>query len=141
LKNIASKHDLTLMNVTLRYVPKVNREEDGLLTPYSQEGPQIAVVLYFNIDESRDIDQGLLVDYDGSEWTQELIGEVHKLGGTFYWPYHKWWNTQQIVLGQENSLGEFFHIKQDMDPENLFTNDFLEALSQSFRAYEKVKTK
>lgn len=133
LKNTTEKNQLDLMNVTMRYVPKIEREQDALLSPYSDKKDLVAVVLYFNIQEKGNPANGDLVEYNGSKWTQELISSAQKLGGTFYWPYHRWWNNQQITHDQKANIQEYFRIKDDLDPLNVFESDFIHHLRRAQR--------
>lgn len=125
LKDTSERNQLDLMNVTMRYVPKIEREQDGLLSPYSDKRDLVAVVLYFNIQEKGNPNNGDLVNYNGSKWTQELISSAQSLGGTFYWPYHRWWNKEQINHKQKEDIKAYFQIKDSIDPENVFESDFI----------------
>ena len=73
LKSVSEKHNLDLMTVTFRDVPKVKEGNDSILSPYSSKEDLVAIVLYYNIDEARGTANGLQVDYSRSQWTQELI--------------------------------------------------------------------
>lgn len=132
LRDVTDHHDLNLLNVTMRYVPQIEKNKDSLLSPYSHRADQVAVVLYFNIKESPDLNNGPLVVYDGSAWTQKLIAKAQELGGTFYWPYHRWWRDDQISHDEKNNLKKFFKLKDELDPENIFESDFLFHLRKTF---------
>ncbi|MEN0060041.1 MAG: FAD-binding oxidoreductase [Bdellovibrio sp.] len=131
LKNTTEKNQLDLMNVTMRYIPKIEREQDGLLSPYSDKQDLIAIVLYFNIQEDGNLNNGDLVEYNGSKWTQELISSAQKLGGTFYWPYHRWWSNEQITHNQKENIQKYFKIKDELDPLNIFESDFMHHLRRA----------
>lgn len=131
LKNTSNKYQLDLMNVTMRYVPKIEKKNDGMLSPYSDKEDLVAVVLYFNIQEKGTKNNGLQVEYDGSAWTQELIRETQNMGGTFYWPYHRWWRADQITHNQKQNIEEFFQVKDRLDPDNIFESDFIYHLRKS----------
>ncbi|MDG0817151.1 FAD-binding oxidoreductase [Bdellovibrio svalbardensis] len=125
LKETTNKHQLDLMNVTMRYIPKIEKKNDGILSPYSDKQDLVAVVLYFNIKEAKNLRNGLQVQYDGSVWTQELIQGSQDLGGTFYWPYHRWWSVDQINHRDRENIQSFFKMKEQVDPANIFESDFI----------------
>lgn len=131
LKSVSEKHDLDLMNVTFRYVPKVKEGSDSILSPYSSKEDLVAIVLYYNIDEARGKANGLQVDYNGSQWTQELIQRAQDLGGSFYWPYHRWWTPEQIKRQSEGDITEYFNVKDKVDPQNVFESDFIYYLREA----------
>jgi decaprenylphospho-beta-D-ribofuranose 2-oxidase len=131
LKTISESHELDLMNVTMRYIPRIDKQSDSLLSPYSEKSEQVAVVLYFNIQEGPNRQNGNIVEYDGSKWTKEIIASAQDLGGTFYWPYHRWWSNEQITHQQSGALGEFFKIKDQVDPQSLFMSDFTTQLRKA----------
>lgn len=131
LKAVTEKHDLDLMNVTFRYVPKVKKGTNSILSPYSEKEDLVAIVLYYNVEEARGKANGLQVDYNGSQWTQELIQRAQDLGGSFYWPYHRWWTPEQIKHQSEGEITEYFHIKEKVDPQNLFESDFIYYLREA----------
>jgi FAD/FMN-containing dehydrogenase len=123
--------DVTLMNATMRFVPKLKTERDSFLSPYSAENDLVAVVLYFNVQELGNPKNGDLVNYDGSEWTRKLIHSAQSLGGSFYWPYHRWWTADQIRHQKNDRIIEYFKIKERLDPENIFESDFLHHLRRA----------
>lgn len=135
--SISTRNQLNLLNVTMRYVPQIKSSKDSLLSPYSNKSDQVAVVLYFNISENENNGNGLLVKYDGSDWTQEFIHSAQKLGGTFYWPYHRWWTKEQITYNEKQNIQEFFKVKNQLDPENLFESDFIYHLRQAEENIDK----
>lgn len=130
MKKILDRHQVNLLNVTLRYIPKTPKSQDSLLSPYSENSDLVALVLYVNIDEQKGLANGNLVQYDGRLWTQELIDSAQTNGGSFYWPYHRWWSTGQIRASKQD-LQAFFHLKDQVDPQNLFESDFLFELRQT----------
>lgn len=131
LKKINARYNLNLLNATMRFVPKIERENDSLLSPYSNVQDQVAIVLYFNVVEKNGLNNGELIEYDGSIWTQDLIDLAHQLGGTFYWPYHRWWSADQIQNQSKEDIKKYFDLKQQVDPNNRFDSDFLRALKNS----------
>lgn len=123
LSRVIDKHDLNLLNATMRYVPKIEKAQDSLLSPYSGDHDLVAIVLYFNIHETKGLKNGMLVQYDGAKWTQELIQDVQAMGGSFYWPYHRWWSNEQIT--NKEHLREYFKLKEQTDPSGIYESDFL----------------
>lgn len=125
LKTVTEKYHLDLLNMTTRYVPKITRQDDSLLSPYSDKQDLVAIVLYFNVQEPKGLKNGLVVKYDGSAWTQELIQGTQNRGGTFYWPYHRWWRNDQITHNEVENIKTFFKLKDQVDAGNLFESDFI----------------
>ncbi len=131
IKQVNVDYDLNLLNVTMRFIPKIERVDDSLLTPYSAKHDQVAIVLYYNISEINGKNNGDLVDYNGSAWTQELIREAQLRGGTFYLPYHRWWSEDQIQTQSANEIKEYFKLKDQYDSKNMFESDFLKELRKT----------
>lgn len=128
IRTVRDDFHLNLMNVTIRYIPRVRPSENSILSPYSETSDQLAVVLYFNVQESKSNQNGDLVQYDGRVWTEKLINGVIKLNGSFYLPYHQWWTDRQFGLVYGNGLKTFKKLKKKYDPDNVFSSDFTQRL-------------
>ncbi len=130
INQVRTQYQLNLLNVTVRYIPRVRPHDNSLLSPYSETSDQLALVLYFNISEASGTQNGPLVKYDGSVWTQKLIDEVIQMQGTFYLPYHQWWTDRQFLHVYGNGLKQFKKLKLKHDPDNLFRSDFIDRIIQ-----------
>ncbi|MGE3608640.1 MAG: FAD-dependent oxidoreductase [Bacteriovoracaceae bacterium] len=132
LQAIVDSNQVNLLNVTLRYIPKMGAYQDSILTPYLTKENTLAIVLYINIEDTSS-GNGSLISYNGSSWTQKIIDAAQSVGGSFYWPYHRWWNKNQILKRDKENIINYFQIKDQIDPNNIFENDFLKALRQTIQ--------
>ena len=114
LRDIVTETDVNLLNVTLRIVTK----DSITALPYAKD-QRIAFVLYFNQrlneDDSRKLEQA----------TVALIDLAIDNGGTFYLPYQLHYSPEQLRAAYPE-VDEFFALKRQFDPIDLFSNAFYE---------------
>lgn len=113
LRDIVHEHDVNILNVSIRYVPK---NTETLLTYSPQD--MFALVCYINIPN-------LVKQLDLSEtWTRKLIDLAISLGGTYYLPYQLHGTHEQLNLAYPR-FNEFVAVKKKYDPQNKFSNELL----------------
>jgi FAD/FMN-containing dehydrogenase len=89
---------------------------DEVLLSYAQ-GDRLSVVLYLSQDLS---DAG---NADMAGLTRRLVTLTLEHEGTFYLPYQPHYTREQVVQAYP-TLDEFFALKRQHDPEELFRNAF-----------------
>ncbi len=112
LREIMKRHDVNLLNVTVRLVSK---DEDTVLA-YAPED-RMALVLYFNQKLNAKESEALRTT------TPELIDLATRLGGTFYLPYRLDYTKEQLRAAYP-MIETFFETKRAYDPDARFQNAF-----------------
>ncbi len=114
LRDIVSNSETNLLNVTIRIVTK----DTITALPYAKDD-RIAFVLYFNQKLNKEDSEELEVT------TQKLIDASIKHGGTYYLPYQLYYSDEQLRAAYPE-IDDFFKLKQQYDPDELFSNTFYE---------------
>lgn len=123
------KHELILLNTTIRYV----EQDDTTFLSYSRvPGGVFAFVLYYRINRS--------------EATEKRLGEFHNrladvtvsMGGSFYLPYRKCYSPT-LLKAAYPMIEKFAEMKQKFDPDCVFSNLWFEhyilpMCTQSYRS-------
>jgi FAD/FMN-containing dehydrogenase len=104
-------HDAELLSASVRVVHR-----DEVLLSYAP-GDRLSVVLYLSQDLS---DAG---NADMAGLTRRLVTLTLEHGGTFYLPYQPHYTREQVEQAYP-TLDEFFALKRQHDPEELFRNAF-----------------
>ncbi len=118
LRNAVEKNQANLLNVTIRTVHK----DTITALPYAKED-MFGFVLYFNVgfdDEDNEILE---------KTTTDLIEAAAQSGGTYYLPYQLFYSKQQLQRAYPE-IEEFFGVKRQYDPIELFSNKFYEKYRQ-----------
>jgi FAD/FMN-containing dehydrogenase len=111
-KEIIHTHHANLLNVTVR---EVETDNDTFLRYADQ--PMIAFVMFFSQRRT------VVADRDMEQLTRELIGAALHSGGRYYLPYRLHASVEQFRSAYPQS-SDFFRLKQQYDPKNLFENEF-----------------
>jgi decaprenylphospho-beta-D-ribofuranose 2-oxidase len=115
LRQVFKNNDITLSNVSLRFVPK--SDDRSVLSYVSDKEDQFAVVLYFSMK----LDDKSIIQ--ATKWTHTLVQSAIALGGRHYLPYQRW-PTKEQVESAYPMLKEFNELKKQFDPFQTFTNQF-----------------
>ena len=110
LKNHVKEYNIDLLNVTVRYVQPT---QQGFLTYAPCES--FAFVLYIHVADTERSYQ------DVAYWTQLLIAQVTRLGGTYYLPYHLF-APRQLLKNAYPQWDAFIALKKKYDPQETFIN-------------------
>ena len=114
LRTTIKKHNINIINVSIRHVPKNN---ESLLTYAPQES--FAFVLYINIWNTGSGKR------HAQQWTQKLIDHALSLSGIYYLPYQLYATPEQLHSSYPN-LDRFLELKKKYDPNNRFVNKLFE---------------
>ena len=110
------KHELILLNTTIRYV----EQDDTTFLSYSRvPGGVFAFVLYYRINRN--------------EATEKRLGDFHNriaevtvsMGGTFYLPYRKCYSPELLKKAYP-MIEKFAEMKELLDPDCVFSNLWFE---------------
>jgi FAD/FMN-containing dehydrogenase len=110
LRTIIPRHDVELMNVTIR---NVMADEDTVLRYADRD--LFALVMLFNQPRTAAADQRL------EALSRELIDAALASGGRYYLPYRLHASPEQFRAAYPQA-GEFFQLKRQYDPDGLFQN-------------------
>lgn len=112
--DILKKHQANIINISIRHA----NPDSGSLLAWAQT-EVFAFVIYYQqgTDEQSKKQVGI--------WTRELIDAALANGGTYYLPYQLHANEEQFQRAYPRAI-EFFKLKERLDPENKFSNLFLE---------------
>lgn len=113
LRIIAKNYSINFINISIRYVPK-NTES---LLSYSPQDC-FSLVLYINIFNTSSGKKTAQL------WTRELINAALQYHGTYYLPYQPYALVDQFQQAYPH-WQEFVEIKKKYDPNNKFSNTFL----------------
>ena len=111
LKKAVKDEKINLLNVTVRYVPKDTRAKMAYA-----KSDVFAFVLYFN----HRFDKGASLE----RFTNALIDDADRLGGTFYLPYQLFAERQKVLRGYPE-LEKMREQKKVQDPHSLFSSTFI----------------
>jgi FAD/FMN-containing dehydrogenase len=112
LRAIIERRHVNLLNATVRYIAP---NGDSFLN-YARLD-YFAVVLYINVKSS------LAGQSAAGEMTRELIDLAVEDGGTFYLPYVLYYDKSELAAAYPK-IDEFFDMKREYDPGELFMNGF-----------------
>lgn len=104
------EYEVNLLNVTVRYV---SPPENSFLTYASCES--FAFVLYIHVQDTERAYE------DIAYWTQLLIAQVAKWGGSYYLPYHLF-APRQLLKNTYPQWDAFVASKKKYDPQEVFIN-------------------
>lgn len=112
--DILKKHQANIINISIRHA----NPDSGSLLAWAQT-EVFAFVIYYQqgTDEQSKKQVGI--------WTRELIDAALANGGTYYLPYQLHATEEQFQRAYPRAA-EFFKLKERLDPENKFSNLFLE---------------
>lgn len=112
--DILKKHQANIINISIRHA----NPDSGSLLAWAQT-EVFAFVIYYQqgTDEQSKKQVGI--------WTRELIDVALANGGTYYLPYQLHATEDQFQRAYPRAI-EFFKLKERLDPENKFSNLFLE---------------
>ena len=112
--DILKKHQVNIINISIRHA----NPDSGSLLAWAQT-EVFAFVIYYQqgTDEQSKKQVGI--------WTRELIDSALANGGTYYLPYQLHATEEQFQRAYPRAA-EFFKLKERLDPENKFSNLFLE---------------
>ncbi len=114
LRAVIERRHVNLLSATIRYITP---NDDSFLNYARHE--YLAVVLYINV-KSSPAGQAAAV-----EFTRELIDLSIADGGTFFLPYSLYYDKSELEAAYPN-IDEFFDMKRQYDPSELFRNSFYE---------------
>jgi len=114
-KEVFSNNGVILSNASLRFIPKSN--QSSLLTYESTTEDQLAIVLYFSLELSKN----RLAE--AKAWTQDLVDKSFALNGRYYLPYQQWPSKEQFEQAYPN-YNTFKGYKLAGDPNEVFSNKF-----------------
>ncbi len=110
------KHELILLNTTIRYV----EQDDTTFLSYSRvPGGVFAFVLYYRINRNGATEKRL------GDFHNRLAEATVNLGGTFYLPYRKCYSSK-LLKAAYPMIDKFAELKERMDPNCLFSNLWFE---------------
>ncbi|MEN2768033.1 FAD-binding oxidoreductase [Ornithinibacillus xuwenensis] len=118
LRVLLDKEDLNLLNITVRYV---NKDEEAILS-YAKED-MFALVLLINQGKNRE-------DIEETEKViQKMIDVTLEHDGSYYLPYYSYPTQEQMDEAYPRN-DEFFQLKKQYDPNEVFMNLFYKEYSQ-----------
>ncbi|MFD2043731.1 FAD-binding protein [Ornithinibacillus salinisoli] len=118
LRTVLEKEELNLLNITIRYV---NVDEEAVLS-YANED-MFALVLLINQGKSqKDIEKTEKV-------IQKMIDVTLEHNGSYYLPYYAYPTQKQMDEAYPRNK-EFFQLKKQFDPNEVFMNLFYKEYSQ-----------
>jgi FAD/FMN-containing dehydrogenase len=112
LREIIPRHHGNLMNVTIR---SMERDDDSFLR-YADER-MYSLVMLFNQPRTADGEARM------EAMTRDLIDAALSAGGRYYLPYRLHASRAQFERAYPKG-GEFFRLKREYDPDELFQNQF-----------------
>lgn len=112
--DILKKHQANIINISIRHA----NPDSGSLLAWAQT-EVFAFVIYYQ--QGTDEQSKKQVEI----WTRELIDAALANGGTYYLPYQLHATEEQFQRAYPRAA-EFFKLKERLDPENKFSNLFLE---------------
>lgn len=115
---LQKENDFNLLNITIRYVEK----SDQAVLSYAKED-MFALVLLINQGKSKE-------EVKKSERViRKMIDVTLKHRGSYYLPYYAFPSKEQLKTAYPR-IDEFFRKKQQVDPDDRFTNHFYEEYSK-----------
>ncbi|WP_078547702.1 FAD-binding oxidoreductase [Litchfieldia alkalitelluris] len=118
LREVLKNEDFNLINITLRYV---EQNEHAVLS-YAKDD-MFALVLLINQGKS---EQEI---HKTGEVIRKMIDVTLKHGGSYYLPYYPYPTDEQLKEAYPR-INEFFQLKKQYDPNQLFMNLFYEEYKQ-----------
>ncbi|MFJ7826072.1 FAD-binding protein [Psychrobacillus sp. NPDC096623] len=118
LRKVLEKEEINLLNITVRYV---NKDEEAVLS-YAKED-MFALVLLINQGKSKN-------DIEKTENViHKMIDVTLKHDGSYYLPYYSYPTQDQMDEAYPRNK-EFFQLKKQFDPNEVFMNLFYKEYSQ-----------
>ncbi|MFC7685488.1 FAD-binding protein [Ureibacillus sp. GCM10028918] len=118
LRSVLEKEELNLLNITVRYV---NEDEEAVLSYAKEE--MFALVLLINHGKSKkEIERTEKV-------IQKMIDVALQHNGSYYLPYYSYPTQAQMDKAYPRNK-EFFELKKQYDPNEVFMNLFYKEYSQ-----------
>lgn len=118
LRKVLEKEEINLLNITVRYV---NKDEEAVLS-YAKED-MFALVLLINQGKSKN-------DIEKTENViHKMIDVTLKHDGSYYLPYYPYPTQDQMDEAYPRNK-EFFQLKKQFDPNEVFMNLFYKEYSQ-----------
>ena len=114
LKDIINEHNVNLLNLTARHVPK---DSETVLSFAPEDA--CALVLYICMPNNETAYQST------TAWTTKAIDAALACNGTFYLPYHTIATRQQLEAAYP-AFSYFVSCKKQLDPDELFSNRLYE---------------
>lgn len=112
IQNLLHRYPLNLLNITIRYS---KAHSDAFLSYAKLDG--FAFVLYVNVGLSASAQK------ETEAWTRELIDAAHSYQGTYYLPYQRYANPEQLYSSYPK-LPSFLEKKLAYDSKQIFQSDF-----------------
>ena len=112
LKSHITRHRMNVLNVTVREVKK----DTISYLPYAKQDVY-GLVCLFSQGQTREEEEKM------QTFTQEMIDEIIKLGGTFYLPYRLHYTDHQL-LSAYPEIKTWVNLKHKYDPDSLFQSQF-----------------
>ena len=110
------KHELILLNTTIRYV----EQDDTTFLSYSRvPGGVFAFVIYYRIHRSEAVERRL------GDFHNRLAEVTVRMGGTFYLPYRKCYSSK-LLKAAYPMINKFAEMKELFDPDGVFSNLWFE---------------
>lgn len=102
-----------LLNISIRHT----RQDPDSLLRWARWNDTVCFVIYYKQGTSRKAQEQVQI------WTQALVAAVLNSNGTYYLPYQLHPRQDQFLAAYPNAV-KFAQIKQELDPEDKFTNKF-----------------
>ncbi len=112
LKRNITKHNMKILNVTIREVKKDNIS----LLPYAREDV-FALVCLFSQNQTIEDEEKM------ESFTKDTIEDATTLGGTFYLPYRLHYSANQMLEAYPE-IKNWIILKKKYDPELIFQSQF-----------------
>ena len=125
LRKTVKEHNLNLMNITYRVVPKTPNDKAPLLNYAPEEMVAFVLDFYVSMDEGR---------WERvSRWTKELVQGALNAGGIHYLAYEPQASLEQFLLAYPGALKLFYEVLSQGEL-NIFMNNYMQGyLEQSVK--------
>jgi FAD/FMN-containing dehydrogenase len=115
MQSVLNRHAVNVVNVSIRHATADRRS----LLSWAPTTDVFAFVIYYKQRTDAAARQAVGV------WTRELIDAALDVGGSYYLPYQVHATEKQFRRAYPRA-GEFFALKQRVDPTNRFRSEFLD---------------
>lgn len=120
LKDLVIQFDMNLLNATIREV----RQDTISLLPYAKEDV-FGYVLLFSQEQTPEEEEKM------AQFTKKLIDVALSLQGTFYLPYRRHYDKNQLLKAYPK-IRDWMVIKEKWDHQTLFDSQFYEQIRTLF---------